>query len=51
MPEIPDFNVPGFGKPLSQVRQETWDKLQEPKHQRQLVLVVVSIGIDLVYAK
>ena len=44
MPEIPDFNVPGFGKPLSQVRQDTWDKLQDPKYQKQLVLITVSIG-------
>ena len=44
MPELPDFNVPGFGKPLSQIRQDTWDKLQDPKYQKQLVLVTVSIG-------
>lgn len=44
MPEMPDFNVPFLGKPLSQVKQETWDRLQEEKHQRQLVLVTVSIG-------
>ena len=44
MPEMPDFNVPFLGKPLSQVKQETWERLQEEKHQRQLVLVTVSIG-------
>ena len=44
MPELPDFNVPGTGKTLSQIRQDTWDKLQDPKYQKQLVLVTVSIG-------
>lgn len=47
MPGIPDFNVPFMNKPLSQVRQEAWDKLQEPKAQRQLVLVTVSIALLL----
>ena len=47
MPSIPDFNVPIKNKPLSEVRQEWWDWLQEPKAQRQLVLVTVSIALLL----
>ena len=30
MPEIPDFNVPYYNKPLSELRQEWWDHLQNP---------------------
>lgn len=45
--EMPDFKVPFLNKPLSEVRQSTWDKLQEPKAQRQLVLVTVSIALLL----
>ncbi len=44
---INDWNVPILNKPLHQVRQEWWDKLQEPKAQRQLVLVTVSIALLL----
>ena len=47
MPEIPDFNVPHYNKPLSELRQEWWEKLQEPKAQRKLVLVTVSIALLL----
>ena len=47
MPEVPDFNVPFVNKPLSELRQEWWDKLQEPKAQRKLVLVTVSIALLL----
>ena len=42
-----DFKVPIMGVPFSQVRQQTWDYLQEPKGQRQLVLVTVSIALLL----
>ena len=31
MPEIPDFNVPYYNKPLSELRQEWWDHLQQPE--------------------
>ncbi len=35
------------GKPLGEVRQEWWDALQQPKYQRKLVLVTVSIALLL----
>lgn len=35
------------GKSLGVVRQEWWDALQEPKYQRKLVLVTVSIALLL----
>ena len=42
-----DFKVPIMGVPFSQLRQQTWDALQEPKGQRKLVLVTVSIALLL----
>ena len=47
MPEIPNFNVPFVNMPQVEFRQMVWDKLQEPKAQRQLVLVTVSIALLL----
>ena len=47
MPEIPDFNVPYFNKPLSELRQEWWDHLQNHEAQKKLVLVTVSIALLL----
>ena len=47
MPEIPNFNVPFVNMPQVEFRQMVWDKLQEPKSQRQLVLVTVSIALLL----
>lgn len=47
MPEIPDFNLPFLGMSLNEARQKGWDKLQEPKAQRQLVLVTVCIALLL----
>ena len=42
-----ELTVPILGKPINQVRQEWWDALQEPKGQRKLVLVTVSIALLL----
>ena len=47
MPEIPNFNVPFMNMGQVEFRQMVWDKLQEPKAQRQLVLVTVSIALLL----
>jgi DHA1 family vesicular acetylcholine transporter-like MFS transporter 3 len=47
MPSIPDFQLPFVGMTLNEYRQYCWDKLQEPKAQRQLVLVTVSIALLL----
>ena len=47
MPEIPNFNVPFANMGQVEFRQMVWDKLQEPKAQRQLVLVTVSIALLL----
>ena len=47
MPEIPNFNVPFAGMGQVEFRQMIWDKLQETKAQRQLVLVTVSIALLL----
>jgi len=48
MPELPDFTLPfSGGMRLSDARQRVWDYLQEPKGQRQLVLVTVCIALLL----
>lgn len=44
---IPDFNIPLTGMKLSELRQKTWDHLQDTKGQRKLVLVTVSIALLL----
>jgi len=45
---INDLHLPFMqGKSLGVVRQEWWDALQEPKYQRKLVLVTVSIALLL----
>jgi hypothetical protein len=45
MPSIPDFKLPFVGMTVNEYRQYCWDKLQEPKAQRKLVLVTVSIAL------
>jgi hypothetical protein len=47
MPQIPDFKLPLVGMTINEYRQYCWDKLQEPKAQRKLVLVTVSIALLL----
>ena len=47
MPSIPDFQLPFVGMTMNEYRQYCWDKLQEPKAQRKLVLVTVSIALLL----
>ncbi len=47
MPSIPDFQLPFVGMTLNEYRQHCWDRLQEPKAQRKLVLVTVSIALLL----
>lgn len=47
MPAIPDFDLPFVGMRLSEARQRCWDHLQQPKAQRKLVLVTVSIALLL----
>ena len=42
-----EFNVPGTGGTLKEMRQRWWDYLQDEKYQRKLVLVVVSIALLL----
>jgi hypothetical protein len=42
-----DMHLPFLQKPLGEVRQEWWDALQQPKYQRKLVLVTVSIALLL----
>jgi hypothetical protein len=42
-----EMNMPFMNKPLGVVRQEWWDALQQPKYQRKLVLVTVSIALLL----
>eukprot|EP00095_Tigriopus_kingsejongensis_P012703 snap_masked-scaffold22_size673200-processed-gene-5.22 protein:Tk12703 transcript:snap_masked-scaffold22_size673200-processed-gene-5.22-mRNA-1 annotation:"vesamicol binding" len=44
---MPDFDLPFMGMKLSEARQRCWDYLQEPKAQRRLVLVTVSIALLL----
>jgi len=47
MPSLPDVQLPLVGMTLNEYRQHCWDRLQEPKAQRQLVLVTVSIALLL----
>ena len=47
MPELPNFKVPFTNMSQVEFRQMVWDKLQETKAQRQLVLVTVSIALLL----
>ena len=47
MPSIPDFKLPFVGMTLNEYRQHCWERLQEPKAMRKLVLVTVSIALLL----
>ena len=42
-----EMHLPFLQKSLGEVRQEWWDALQQPKYQRKLVLVTVSIALLL----
>ena len=42
-----EMHLPFLQKSLGDVRQEWWDALQQPKYQRKLVLVTVSIALLL----
>lgn len=39
--------IPGINKDISQLSKEVNDRIQEPKHQRNLVLVIVCIALLL----
>lgn len=47
MPSLSEFQLPMMGMRLNEFRQHCWDRLQEPKAQRKLVLVTVCIALLL----